>query len=334
MRLIYASLILSLALITPTLAPAQSGEGLLYGGGGGNNSGRLATPEGLGKDVKFWERIFAEYSPEECVFHDEWNLDTVYYVAPVPRVVKASGSHLLKRHIKAIRAALNNIKTRGEPSGSFERTIYQAVPERLRTSEFFSVAADRVRCQRGVEFDKSFARSRPYVGMIKRTLREKGLPEDLAYLPHLESGFDRFATSKAGAKGLWQFMVQTARAEGLVVKRKNDWRTDPARSTDAATDHLASIFLRTQSWDLAITAYNYGENGVMRAIQKFGPDYMKIRTEHKTRMFGFAARNYYPSFLAVRNVAMREEIRIARASQDGRSVADGDDKTTGSTLTF
>ena len=289
--------------------------------------GHFAMPDGLGKDVKFWERIFAEYSPEECVFHDEWHLDTVYYVSPVPRVVKASGSPLLKRHMKAIRAALNNIKSRGEPSGSFERSIYQAIPARLRTPEFFSVAADRVRCQRGVEFDKSFARSRPYVGMIKRTLREKGLPEDLAYLPHLESGFDRFATSKAGAKGLWQFRVQTARAEGLVVKRKNDWRTDPARSTDAATDHLASIFLRTQSWDLAITAYNYGENGVMRAIQKFGPDYMKIRTEHKTRMFGFAARNYYPSFLAVRNVAMR-------ASQDGRSVADGDDKTAGSTLTF
>jgi membrane-bound lytic murein transglycosylase D len=334
MRPIYASLILSLAFILPTLAPAQSGEGLLYGGGGAKTSGRLTTPEGLSKDVKFWERIFAEYTPEECVFHDEWHLDTVYYVSPVPRVAKAAGSPLLKRHIKAIRAALNNIRSRGEPSGSFERSIYQAIPERLRNPEFFADAAERVRCQRGVEFDKSFARSRPYVGMIKRTLREKGLPEDLAYLPHLESGFDRFATSKVGAKGLWQFMPHTARAEGLLVKRKNDWRTDPARSTDAATDHLASIFLRTQSWELAITAYNYGENGVRRAIQKFGPDYMKIRAEHKTRMFGFAARNYYPSFLAVRNVAIREEMKIASAAQDGRSVADGDDKAAGGTLTF
>ena len=170
--------------------------------------------------------------------------------------------------------------------------------------------------------------------MIKRTLKNKGLPEELAYLPHLESGFNQFATSKAGAKGLWQFMPRTARAEGLKVQRKNDWRTDPRLSTDAATDHLASIYLRTRSWALAITAYNYGQNGVMRAIQKFGADYMKIRSEHKTKLFGFAARNYYPSFLAVRNVAMREETRIANSGIDNQMMAVGDEANAAGTVTF
>ena len=118
------------------------------------------------------------------------------------------------------------------------------------------------------------------------------------------------------------------------VHRRNDWRTDPHLSTDAATDHLASIYLRTRSWELAITAYNYGQNGVMRAIQKFGPDYMKIRTEHKTKIFGFAARNYYPSFLAVRNVAMREEMRIASSLRQGPAIAGGDDSATGGSVTF
>lgn len=295
---------------------------------------KLLTPDGLGKDVKFWERIFSEYDPDECVFHDEWNLDVVYYVAHVPRVASKSGSSLLKRHVAGIRGALGSLAKRGEPKTEFERDIFNSIPQRMRTRKFFDEAKDQVRCQRGVEFGKSLARSRPYIGMIKRTLREKGLPEDLAYLPHLESGFDRFATSRAGAKGLWQFMPSTARAEGLVVKSRRDWRTDPALSTDAATDHLASIFLKTRSWELAITAYNYGPNGVLRAIQKFGSDYMKIRSEHKTKLFGFAARNYYPSFLAVRNVAMREEMRIASATRFGDVIAVGDDKIAGGAVTF
>jgi membrane-bound lytic murein transglycosylase D len=273
--------------------------------------GSLETPDGLKTDVKFWERIFSEYNPEECVFHDEWNLDAVYYVAPVPRIGRSSGSTLLKRHLNSIRAALSNLALRGEPYSKFERSIVQALPERLRNRKFYTTAQGQVRCQRGVEFQKSLELSRQYIPMIKETLREKGMPVDLAYLPHLESGFNRFATSRVGAKGLWQFMPGTARQEGLVVRRSKDLRTDPVLSTDAATDHLASIFLRAKSWELAITAYNYGENGVLRAIQKFGPDYMKIRTEHKTRIFGFAARNYYPSFLAVRNVAMRDEVRLA-----------------------
>lgn len=294
---------------------------------------RLPTPEGLEDDVRFWEKIFADYGPDECVFHDEWNLDVIYYVATVPRV-KGAGSKLLKKHIKNIKSALSTLAARGEPRNDLERRIYQSIPERLRTRDFYSEARDQVRCQRGVEFEKSLARSRAYVPMIKRVLREKGLPEDLAYLPHLESGFHRFATSKAGAKGLWQFMPHTARAEGLVVKKKKDWRVDPDLSTDAATDHLASIYLRTQSWELAITAYNYGQNGVMRAIQKFGPNYMKIRDEHKTKLFGFAARNYYPSFLAVRNVAMREEVKLVRDSRMDETIAIGDDQDAVGTVTF
>ncbi len=324
MRLFLAVLCVAFGL--STVSTAQSDEA--------RASGKLVTPDGLQKDVRFWERIFSEYSPDECVFHDEWNLDVIYYVAPVPRVSGSKPNARLKRHIKDIKSALANLEVRGEPRGEFERGIYQAIPEKLRNREFFSEAQDQIRCQRGVEFQKSLVRSRPYIPMIKRTLRDKGLPEDLAYLPHLESGFDRFATSKAGAKGLWQFMPRTARAEGLRVHRRNDWRTDPNLSTDAATDHLAGIFLKTRSWDLAITAYNYGQNGVLRAIQKFGGDYMKIRTEHKTKIFGFAARNYYPSFLAVRNVAMREEIKIANATRDGQIMAVGDEANAAGSVTF
>lgn len=288
-------------------------------------TGLLPTPPGLEKDVLFWERIFADYSPDQCVFHDEWNLDVVYYVATVPRAPTLGASPGLKRHLQAIKTALQSISARGKPAGNYEEKIYAAVPPRLRTPEFFRTADEHLRCQRGVEFEPSMKRSLELVPKIKAILREKGLPEDLAYLPHLESGFDRFATSKAGAKGIWQFMAHTARSEGLRIRKGQDWRTDPDRSTDAATDFLASIYLKVRSWELAVTSYNYGPNGVIRAVQKFGHDYMKIRQEHKTKIFGFAARNYYPSFLAVRNVALREEKRLALGGMKGAALADGDE---------
>lgn len=285
----------------------------------------LPTPAGLERDVQFWERIFSDYSPDQCVFHDEWNLDVVYYVANVPRTYGSGGNPLLKRHLKALRTALQSISLRGRPLGEFEEKIYASIPQKLRSPDFFKYAEERVRCQRGVEFQPSMKRSLSLLPKIKAVLQKKGLPEDLAYLPHLESGFDRFATSKCGAKGLWQFMAQTARSEGLKVKRGNDWRTDPDRATDAATDYLASIFLKVRSWELAITSYNYGPNGIIRAVQKYGANYMKIRQEHRSKIFGFAARNYYPSFLAVRNVAIRQEKRLALGETTSATLADGDE---------
>ena len=298
----------------------------------GESNTHLVTPAGLEPDVRFWEKIFTDYLPDQCVFHDEWNLDVVYYVSKVPRVGRSSGSALLKRNLLAIRTALRAIAQRGRPAGEFEERIFNAVPTAKRSKEFFADAQDQVRCQRGIDFRSSLDRGTKLVPRIKRILREKGLPEDLAYLPYLESGYDRFATSKVGAKGLWQFMAGTAREEGLRVRRGDDWRTDVTKSTDAATDHLGAIYLRTRSWALTITAYDYGQNGVIRAIQKFGPDYMKIRTEHRTKLFGFAARNYYPSFLAVRNVAQRDEARVASSNFDTPTIAAGGE--TGDIRTF
>jgi membrane-bound lytic murein transglycosylase D len=83
---------------------------------------------------------------------------------------------------------------------------------------------------------------------------------------------------------------------------------------------LADFYNQTGSWPLAITAYNYGINGTMRAIKIYGNDYVTIRDKHRTSVFGFAARNYYPSFLAVRNVAgnMAQE-QVAAASRRSNS---------------
>lgn len=280
----------------------------------------LPTPPQLQDDVKFWETIFSKYSPEQCVFHDEEDLRVTYYVTHVPKVQGRRRNHILMRHIKSIRLALKELAMSLHPHSKLQRQIWDAIPEDWKDKKELLEASERVRCQRGVDLRPSFERSKKFLPMIREVLKSKDLPEDLAYLPHLESGYDNHARSRVGARGLWQFMPHSARAEGLKVKQGLDKRIDPKAATDAATDYLASMYLRTRSWPLAITSYNYGPNGIMRAFAKFGSDYIKFRNEHESRIFGFAARNYYPSFLAVRNVAQREERRLVMQSSQSKEL--------------
>lgn len=121
-------------------------------------------------------------------------------------------------------------------------------------------------------FAKWLARSSRYLPMIKKELAQAGLPEDLAYLPMIESGFNTTVSSRASAVGTWQFMRATGKSYGLEVNKYVDERCDPVKSTKAAVAYLSNLYKQFDSWHLAVAAYNAGEGKIKRAMKQSDTD--------------------------------------------------------------
>jgi membrane-bound lytic murein transglycosylase D len=154
----------------------------------------------------------------------------------------------------------------------------------------------RERFKRGLEI------SGRYDAVFRGVFREAGLPEDLAYLPHVESSFQNHAASSVGAVGMWQFMPGTAR-QFMIMTAAVDERRDPVASAQGAARYLSSAHDRLGAWPLALTSYNHGVGGMLRAQRTFGNDFVSIVRNYDGPAFGFASRNFYAEFLAAREIA-------------------------------
>ncbi|MFQ5893199.1 MAG: transglycosylase SLT domain-containing protein, partial [Nitrospinota bacterium] len=148
-------------------------------------------------------------------------------------------------------------------------------------------------------------RSGRYLDMIRKVFREKGLPEDLAFMVMVESGFNPLAVSRARAKGLWQFMKGTARRYGLRVDRWVDERLDPYKATVAAADYLKHLYLQFGSWSLAQAAYNAGERKVSRALRRSrGDDFWGLL---RGRILKRETKHFVPAILAATLIGREPE---------------------------
>lgn len=146
--------------------------------------------------------------------------------------------------------------------------------------------------------ERYLSRSSRYSKLMKRILRENGLPEDLIYIALIESGFNQKATSHASAVGYWQFIRGTGKRYGMEINALVDERRDPVLSTQAAAEYYKALYSIFGSWYLAMASYNVGENRVQREI-----------TNHKTRDFWELVRkrrlpketmNYVPKYIAAK----------------------------------
>ncbi len=150
---------------------------------------------------------------------------------------------------------------------------------------------------------RGLGRAGTYLPMIREKLATAGLPEDLAYLPLIESAFSTTAYSRAKAHGLWQFIAGTGRRYGLAVGSLLDERRDPELSTDAAIAYLKDLYLEFGDWNLALAGYNSGEGNVRRAIQRSGSRDFWTLQNHLPK----ETRNYVPAFMASVIVAKQPE---------------------------
>jgi membrane-bound lytic murein transglycosylase D len=261
-------------------------------------------------NVAFWIDIYSKYTTRQAVIHDSRDLGVVYDVIAV-KPYDAPGARKINRdRMKRAKAKYEAILQRlaANPRCGDEdcQRIAQLFGDRADAGTFRR-ASRQVRSQLGQKdrFQEGVIRSGAYLDEIRAILKAYGVPEDLAYLPHVESSFNPGAYSKFGAAGIWQFTRSTGRRY-MSVDYVLDERRDPIRATHAAALLLKDNYAKLGSWPLAITAYNHGAAGMARAREKHG-DYPAIFASYSSRTFKFASRNFYSEFLAARQVASDHE---------------------------
>lgn len=154
-------------------------------------------------------------------------------------------------------------------------------------------------------FSRWLERSGRYLPMIKKQLREAGLPTDLAYLPMIESGYSLTAFSKARAVGPWQFIRGTGSSYGLTIDEYVDERRDPEKATQAAIAYLSSLYAEFDSWHLAVAGYNAGEGRIRKAVKRYKTkNFWEIAS---TNYLMLETKRYVPKLIAAIIIAKDPE---------------------------
>ncbi len=257
---------------------------------------RLDLPsEGLESRVEFWKKVFTQYGKDDLIIHDRFHVNLIYDVANGENVKSRAG---------AVESALDEIRRNLDAPESLSLMARQIAGAILSqglsiTPPLLDSLRNNIHTQRGIKerFRQGIIRSGRYIASFQEILRSEGVPETIALLPLVESSFENRSFSKAGAAGIWQFTRQTGRMY-LRVTNRIDERLDPVKATHAAARLLNQNYRALGNWPLAITAYNHGRAGMLRARKAHDGALSTIINDYDGPLFGYASMNFYAEFIA------------------------------------
>lgn len=260
-------------------------------------------------NVRFWENIYSRYSTSQAIVHDSNDLSIIYEILPIfshrlpgaSRINRPIYKGIKKKYSRILKQLARGLKPKTSEEKRVAALFKNASRKRLKK------ASHSVRVQIGQKdrFLEGVIRSGAYMAEVKKIFAAQGIPQELAYLPHVESSFNLKAYSKFGASGIWQFTRSTGK-QYLTINYVVDERQDPLVASLAAAKFLKNNYRLLGSWPLALTAYNYGPAGMLRA-KKSHLSYEKIFSNYDKGYFKFAARNFYSEFLAALRIAKKLE---------------------------
>jgi membrane-bound lytic murein transglycosylase D len=249
-----------------TRETADSGD---FGGGDYGSSSSFPIPPEIRPNVDFWRHVYGVWSRGQVAFHDDEHMGVIYEVARLPGSLQEGYGPYQKQFVDSRKAYYQGRVADLEQKVRYNQTLSSddkallAKFEKAGGTSALYGASERVRAQRGLRerFRRGVEISGRYDQEFRAVMRANGVPEDLAYLPHVESSFQTNARSSVGAAGVWQFMPSTGRIY-MNVNGTVDERLDPILCANGAARYLAQAHSRLGSWPLAITSYNHGVGGM------------------------------------------------------------------------
>tara|TARA_A100000171_G_scaffold18789_1_gene17323 strand:+ start:2393 stop:4654 length:2262 start_codon:yes stop_codon:yes gene_type:complete len=267
---------------------------------GFSGTDQLPRPAALEPAIRFWTRVYTEADTNSGFLHDAVNLAVIYRKVDYNRREIEAYRNQIRQDLQVLASGKRDGLTLNQ------QQVLDAWPDGVDNATLAD-AAGNVRFQLGQSdrFIAGLIRSGAYREHIEEVAAERGLPIELAALPHVESSFHPGAWSHAAAAGMWQF-IRTTGQRFMRIDNVVDERMDPYTATYAAMSLLEYNYNLLGSWPLALTAYNHGAGGLARAVRATGTDDIAtIISQYKGPSFGFASRNFYPQFLAVLDVERR-----------------------------
>lgn len=255
------------------------------------------------KNVAFWVKVYTEFSTDQGLIHDAKYIDHVYEFLdlregdlPSSKKIRAA-----KEKWKKLLLSVHRKQNTPDKLNDEEKKVYELFSDVNEPNKFLNAAhRKRLRFQLGQknQYLDGLKQSGRYLPIMEEIFRKEGLPVELTRLPFVESSFNVRARSKVGASGIWQFMRSTGRLF-LKITDAVDERNDPIRATEAAAKLLRLNYESLGKWPLAVTAYNHGRKGMMRAVRTVGSEELEdLVGNYRGRTFGFASSNFFTELLA------------------------------------